>query len=213
MRVDAHQVHRQALGPIQRVLVGLDVAAALVDVELDREVAVLGQREQVVRRVEHRDPRLGLDGPGRDGPRPVHGQAQHRLFLVLIEGEGERLELADDLVHVLDHAGDRLMLVHDAVDADRPHGRAAQRREQQTPHGVAEGVAEAALERLDAELRGMRPDGRHVDERRPHEAAEIDGLGGAGAHWMRPGLVWPTAGHRRPPPPRTRGRLAEEFGS
>ena len=40
----------------------------------------------------------------------------------------------------------------DAVDAEAPHGRAAERREQHAPHRVAERVAEAALERLEAEF-------------------------------------------------------------
>jgi hypothetical protein len=44
------------------------------------------------------------------------------------------------------------VLVNHAVDAEAPDGRPAQRREQHAPHRVAERVAEAALERLEAEL-------------------------------------------------------------
>ena len=46
-RVDADEIDRQAA--IDRVLIGLDVAAALVHVQLDVDVAVVLQREQVVR--------------------------------------------------------------------------------------------------------------------------------------------------------------------
>ncbi len=43
-----------------------------------------------------------------------------------------------------------------AVDAEAPHGRAAERRQQHATHRVAERVAEAALERLEAELGDVR---------------------------------------------------------
>ena len=46
-RVDANEVDRQAA--IDRMLIGLDVAAALVHVQVDVEIAVVLQREQVVR--------------------------------------------------------------------------------------------------------------------------------------------------------------------
>ena len=59
-------------------------------------------------------------------------------------------------MHVLDDARDGLVLVHDAVDAEAPDGRAAERRQQHAPHRVAERVAEAALERLEAELGDVR---------------------------------------------------------
>ena len=49
-RVDANEVDRQAA--IDRMLVGLDVAAALVDVQVDVEVAVVLEREEVVRRID-----------------------------------------------------------------------------------------------------------------------------------------------------------------
>jgi hypothetical protein len=55
-------------------------------------------------------------------------------------------------MHVLDDPGDRLMLVHDTIDPNPPHRRAAERREQHAAHCIAERVPEAALERLQAEL-------------------------------------------------------------
>ena len=68
-RVDADEVDRQAA--IDGVLVGLDVAAALVHVQLDVDVAVVLQREEVVRRIDDRGRRhrtsmsAAVTGPGR----------------------------------------------------------------------------------------------------------------------------------------------------
>ena len=72
--------------------------------------------------------------------------------------------------------GDRLMLVHDAVDAEAPHGRAAERRQQHAPHRIAERVAEAALERLEAEFGdiGVVFALGRFDELRTDKPAEID---------------------------------------
>ena len=42
-----------------------------------------------------------------------------------IERERQRLEVANDLVNVFHHTGNRLLLMHHAVDAEAPHGRAA----------------------------------------------------------------------------------------
>ena len=93
-----------------------------------------------------------------------------------VERERQRLEVADDLVDVFDDAGDGLVLVHDAVDAEAPHGGAAQRREQHATHRVAERVSEAALERLEAELGDVWIvlALRRFDELRTDESAEID---------------------------------------
>jgi hypothetical protein len=69
------------------------------------------------------------------------------------------------------------VLVHDAVDAEAPHAGAAQRRQQEAAHRVAERVAEAALERLQPELGDVRVVValRRLDELRAHEPAEING--------------------------------------
>jgi hypothetical protein len=63
--------------------------------------------------------------------------AQDRLIDVVGQREDERLEVGDNLVDVFGDAGDRLVLVHDAVDAEAPDGAAAQRRQQHAPHRVA----------------------------------------------------------------------------
>ena len=76
-------------------------------------------------------------------------------------------------------ARDGLVLVHDAVEAEAPDGAAAERREQQPAQRVAEGVAEAALQRLEAELGGVGivvPLG-HLDQLRADQSGQINGHG------------------------------------
>ena len=53
---------------------------------------------------------------------------------------------------VLDDTRDGLVLVQDAVDTESPHCRSTERGKQETPHGVSEGMSEAALERLKSEF-------------------------------------------------------------
>jgi hypothetical protein len=112
-----------------------------------------------------------------------------------------------DLVDVLDDAADGLVLVHDAVDAEAPHGGAAEGRQQHATHRVAEGVAEAALERLEPELGDVRVVFAlgGFDELRADESAEIDRVWHDGF-----GLVLPETIRYRPTPPFTRGRLEWE---
>jgi hypothetical protein len=61
------------------------------------------------------------------------------------------LTLRMSLGDVLLDAGDRRELVQDAVDPDARDGRAGDARQERATQGVAEGVAEAGLERLDDE--------------------------------------------------------------
>jgi hypothetical protein len=53
---------------------------------------------------------------------------------------------------IFDDTRNCLVLVKDALDAETPHRGAAERRQQETPHGVSEGVSEAAFERLESEF-------------------------------------------------------------
>ena len=62
-----------------------------------------------------------LDHRGRDRPRLVGVQLEDDLFHVVVDGHDERLEVLDDLVDILDDALNRLVLVHDAIDAERPN--------------------------------------------------------------------------------------------
>ena len=77
-RVDADEIDRQAA--VERVLVGLDVAAALVDVQVDVEIAVVLQREQVVRRIDDANAAGAADVGRRDRHRtPTSRCAARRL--------------------------------------------------------------------------------------------------------------------------------------
>jgi hypothetical protein len=66
-------------------------------------------------------------------------------------GDDQALDVEDDLGDVLLDPGDRGELVQHAVDADAGDRGAGDARQQGATQGVAEGVAEAGLERLDDE--------------------------------------------------------------
>src|SRR5690606_9784711 len=119
-----------------------------------------------------------LDVAGRDRPCLTLLDAQDRLVDALVHRQRERLEVPDDLVHVLDDAADGLMFVQHAVDAEGPHGRPAQRRQQHAAHGVPQRVAEPALQRLEPELGdvGVVLALGGFYQLRANEPAEIDGL-------------------------------------
>src|SRR5690606_25236330 len=93
--------------------------------------------------------------------------------------QGQRLEALDDLVHVLEDALDGLVLVHHAIEPEAPDRAAPQRGEEEPAQRVAEGVAEAALERLQAELRDVRivVPLRHLDEVRADQSGQINAHG------------------------------------
>ena len=171
--VDAHHVHRQ--GPVDRMLFRLDVAPALVHVQLAADLAVVLQREQQLFRVDDGGGAVRLDVPGvyRPGRAPLH--VQHRFVHVGGEHEGQLLEALDDLVHVFDHARNGLMLVDHAVEPEGPDGRAAQGGQQQAAQRVAQGIAVAPLQRLQPELGGVGvvlPLG-HFHQMGPDQPAQI----------------------------------------
>ena len=158
------------------MLLRFDVAAALVHVQLAAHVLLVLQREQQVVGVDDRHRAVGFDVARVHGAGRVALDVQHRFVHVRGEHERQLLEALDDLVDVLHHAGNGLMLVDHAVQAERPHGGAAQRREQHAPQRVAEGVAVAALEGLEAEFGGV---GvvlalRHFDDVRTDQPGQIE---------------------------------------
>ena len=73
------------------------------------------------------------------------------LGRLAVEPRDEVLQGRDDVDDVLTDAGKRRELVRDALDLDRGDRGALERREQHAAQRVAEGVAEAAVERLDHE--------------------------------------------------------------
>jgi hypothetical protein len=88
----------------------------------------------------------------RDRTRAIALDVEDGVFDVVNQRQRQRLEVADDLVHIFDDTRDGLMLVHDTINAHTPDSRAAQGRQQHATHRVAERVPEAALERLQAEF-------------------------------------------------------------
>src|SRR5699024_12190110 len=75
----------------------------------------------------------------------------HHGRLIVLRGDDEVRDVEDDLGDVLLDAGDGAELVQHAVDADRGDRGAGDGGQQRTTQGVAEGVAETRLERLDDE--------------------------------------------------------------
>ena len=155
---------------------GLDVAPTLVDVELAADLAVVLQREEQLIRAHHPHRAVLLDVAGVDRPGTLTPDMKHGLVDIIREHQGERLEPLDDLMHVFQHAGHGLMLVHDPIEPEAPDGAAAQGGQQQPAQGVAESVAEAAFERLEPELRGVGVvvPLRHLDDMGTYESGEID---------------------------------------
>ena len=97
--------------------------------------------------VEDVDVASRLDVAGADNARAI--LAQHEALGALgLHGNGDFLDVEDHVRHVLADAGNRRELMQHAVDVNRRHGRALKRRQEDAAQRVAEGGAEAALERL-----------------------------------------------------------------
>src|SRR5688500_7299001 len=175
--VDADEIHRQrSVGWME---LGFDVAPSLVDVELHRDVPVVLQREEQVVGIHDADRPVLLDVAGMDRTRTLALDVQDGFIHLGIEHERERLEALHDLVHVFEHPRDRLVLVHHTLEPEAPDGGAAERRQQQAAEGVAERVAESALQRLEAELGdvGVVVPLRHFDEVRANQSGQVDAHG------------------------------------
>src|SRR5262249_5443629 len=75
----------------------------------------------------------------------------HVHWFVVLRGNDELLEVQDDVSDVLGHPRDRRELLQHYFDPDAGDGHALDRRQQRAADRVADGVAEARLERLDGE--------------------------------------------------------------
>ena len=91
--------------------------------------------------------RDGLDVAGLDDARALLAH-DHALRPLALHLDGDFLDVEDDVGHILAHAGDRGEFVQHAVDLHGLDGGALQRGEQHAAQRIAEGEAEAALERL-----------------------------------------------------------------
>src|SRR3954471_1080595 len=141
------------------VVLGRAVAAAAPDREVHLELGLLLERRDVRVRVEDLDARGQVDVARRD----VAGAGDHERGLdlggVRVHAADDALEVEDDVGHVLGDALDRRELVGDPLDADGGHRRTGERGEEHAAQGVAERVAETAVERLDHELPTVVLDG------------------------------------------------------
>ena len=105
------------------------------------------------------------EGPaGRDGA-GARGAQGHALGAFGVHAQRQLLDVQHDVDDVFPHAFQRREFVHDAVDLDRGHGRALQRRQENAAQGVAERHAETALEGLGDQARLALRVGARLDLR------------------------------------------------
>jgi hypothetical protein len=134
------------------MLIGFDVPTTAADVQFYVDLAITLQREEVLVTIDDRDAALAFDVGRGYSARRVFRNAKNCVLDALVQRKRECLEIADDLVDVFDDARNRLVLVKNTIDAEAPNRGPAERGQQKTPHGVSEGVSEAALERLESEF-------------------------------------------------------------
>ena len=140
------------------VLGGRHVAAAALDDQLDLQPALRVQGGDVQVGVVHLDTGRGRDVGGGDLTRALLAQV-HGHRLVGVGADHEALEVQDDLGDVLLDARHGGELVQGALDPDAGDSSAGDRGQQGATQRVAEGVAEARLERLDDEPGALGVDG------------------------------------------------------
>ena len=143
-RVDRDIADRGIFGTVP---VGGDVALAGVDGELDVDLGAVVEMADHQIGVEHLDVAGDLDVAGGHGARALLGQRQ-ALRALATHLEGDFLDVEHEVGDVLAHARKRGEFVQHAVDLDRGHGRALQRRQQHATQRIAQGQAVAALKRL-----------------------------------------------------------------
>ena len=92
-----------------------------------------------------------LDVGGHDLAGLVLEEAHLHLADLAVQPTHQLLEMQDDVGDVFLDSLDGRELVRDAFDLDRADGRALERREQDPPQRVAEGVPEPPVKRLHLE--------------------------------------------------------------
>ena len=149
-RVDRNHTDRR--GPL--VALGREVAAALLDGQVDGEAALGVDRRDVQVGVEDLDVGGGLDVAGEDVARAALVEAQ-RHGLLRGAAEDDVLDVQDEVGDVLLDTRDGVELVEGLVEPDLGDGGTRDRRQQRPAEAVAEGVAETGLERPDHERLGV----------------------------------------------------------
>jgi len=124
------------------------VAAATLDAQRHRQLTRLGQVRDHQIRVHDLDVVIGLDVTGGHRTRALLVQAQLR-GIARMHAQRHGLEVEEDVDHVLLHALDAGVLVQYPVDLHLGDRRPRHGGEQHAAQRVAQGVAEATLERLD----------------------------------------------------------------
>src|SRR4051794_5171448 len=127
------------------------VAAPAADREGDLETALRREVRDLELGVQDLEVGRRLDVGGRHSALAPRRQAHLDLGGLAVEDADELLEVEDDVGDVLADARQGRELVRDALDLDGRHRCALERREQDATQGVAERVAEAAVEGLDRE--------------------------------------------------------------
>ena len=126
-------------------------AAAAADGERDLEPALGGEIGDLEVGVQDLEVRRRGDVGRLDRAGALLVEAHLDLGGVPVQPADQVLQVEDDVHDVLADARKRGELVGDALDLHRGDCCALERREQHPPKRVAEGVAEAAVERLDHE--------------------------------------------------------------
>ncbi len=146
-RIDGDVTERQVL---VEILIRADVAAAGFEAHFDVQLAALAHGGDVNVAIEHFHVGVGFDLAAAHGAWSFHVQA-HGLDAIPAELEGNLFEVEDDVGGVFNDARYRAEFMLDAFDAHGGNGRAFNGAQQHAPQAVADGGAEAALERLGGE--------------------------------------------------------------
>jgi hypothetical protein len=101
--------------------------------------------------------------PAVTGPGPFLVQAQLG-GVARVHADGHRLEVQQHVDHVFLHALDAGVLVQHAVDLDFGDRGTGHGGQQHAPQGIAQRVAESALEGLDHHARLTRGHRLHLDD-------------------------------------------------
>jgi hypothetical protein len=147
-RVDWNDADRVGLAAVP---LGGNVAATATDRERDLEPAFRAEVRDLELRIQDLEVGGSLDVGAGDAAPSLCRQPNFHLGRFPVEDADQLLQIEDYVGDVLANTRERRELVRDALDLDRGHGGALERREQHAAQRVAERVAEAAVERLDHE--------------------------------------------------------------